>query len=254
MLNVLPWGHPALTELYLKISGKTWSHCGIPINAAVITDLMWLKNVIPSAIGICFTDQGMWSDDNADMVMWTDVSLRNALSFVYSNKGFLYPIKPLPVGTKVDIFFLEHLAIASAVHHAGSLVQPPHHILIWTDSLDSVAVLNSLCTAKSLHNAPLLAISDIILQTGMDLRVHFIEGKKNVHANMLSHLLIDKYQSNSLLTASNALLLCRSFCWHDGESTFECTGGEMDHSMCALPPHGVGRSGCLCTSFAGELY
>jgi hypothetical protein len=29
----------------------------------------------------------------------------------------------------------------------------------------------------------------------MDLHVWFIEGKENVHANMLSHLLIDKYQS-----------------------------------------------------------
>jgi hypothetical protein len=195
MLNVLPWGRPALTELYRKISGKAWSYRGIPINAAVIADLMWLKNVIPSAIGICFTDMGIWSDDSADMVMWTDASLRNALSFVYSNKGFLYPIKPPPVNAKVDIFFLELLAIASAIHHAGSLAKPPRRILIWTDSLDSVAVLNSLHTAESLHNAPLLVIADIILRTGMDLRVRFIEGKKNVRADMLSCLLVDEYQS-----------------------------------------------------------
>jgi hypothetical protein len=195
MLNVLPWGCPALTEMYRKISGKTWSHRGIPINAAVITDLTWLKNVIPSAIGIRFTDLGMWSDDNADMVMWTDASLHNALAFVYSNKGFLYPIKPPPVGMKVDIFFLELLAIASAVHHAGSLLQPPHRILIWTDRLYSIAVLNSLHTAESLHNTPLLAISNIILHTGMDLRVRFIEGTKNVRADMLSRLLVHEYQS-----------------------------------------------------------
>lgn len=85
MLNVLPWGHPALTEMYRKISGKSWSHCRIPINAAVIADLTWLKNIIPSAIGIYFTDVGLWSDQEADMVIWTDPSLRNTLSFVYSN-------------------------------------------------------------------------------------------------------------------------------------------------------------------------
>jgi hypothetical protein len=124
MLNVLPWGRPALSEMYHKVSGKSWTHCGIPINVAVIVDLTWLKDVIPVAIGICFTDASMWPDHDADMVMWTDASLRNTLAFVYSNKGFVYPIRPLPTGVKVDIFFLELLAITSAVHHAGSLPVP----------------------------------------------------------------------------------------------------------------------------------
>jgi hypothetical protein len=105
----------------------------------------------------------MWADHNADMVIWTDASLRNALAFVYSNKGWVYPIKPPPEGIKVDIFFLELLAIALAVHHTGSFPHPPRRILVWTDSLDSVAVLNSLHTAESLHNVPLLAIANIIL-------------------------------------------------------------------------------------------
>jgi len=90
-----------------------------------MADLTWLKNIIPSAIGICFVNMGMWSDQSANMVMWTDASLRNALTFIYSNKGFLYPIKAPPANVKVDIFFLELLAIASAIHHAGSLAQPP---------------------------------------------------------------------------------------------------------------------------------
>lgn len=136
----------------------------------------------------------MWADHDADMVIWTDASLCNALAFVYSNMGWVYPIRPPPEGIKVDIFFLELLAITSAVHHAGSLSCPPHRILVWMDSLDSIAVLNSLHAAESLHNVPLLAIANIILRTGMNLCVQFIKGKKNVHADMLSHLLIDKYQ------------------------------------------------------------
>ena len=43
MLNVLPWGQPALSEVYHKISGKTWSHHGISINAGVIADLTWFE-------------------------------------------------------------------------------------------------------------------------------------------------------------------------------------------------------------------
>ncbi|KAF8234065.1 hypothetical protein L208DRAFT_1552682, partial [Tricholoma matsutake] len=171
MLNMLPWGQPALMEMYHKISGKSWSHCGTPINATMIADLTWLKNVILLSVGIWFTDTGLWLDQDADLVMWTDTSLCNALAFVYSNKGFLYPIKAPPPGIKVDIFFLELLAITSAIHHARSLAQPPHWILIWTDSLNSVAILSSLHMAESIHNAPLLAIANIILCTGMDLQV-----------------------------------------------------------------------------------
>jgi hypothetical protein len=125
--------------------------------------------------------------------MWTDASLYNALAFVYSNKGFFCLIQPPSVDTKVNIFFLKLLAILSAVHHVGFLTHPPHNLLIWTDSLDSIAILNSLHTAESMHNALLLAIADIILCTGMDLWVCFIEGKNNVHTNMLPCLLIDKY-------------------------------------------------------------
>jgi hypothetical protein len=104
-----------------------------------------------------------------DMVMWTNTSLHNALAFVYFNKGFLYSIQPLPVDTKINIIFLKLLAIGSAVHHVGSLMYSPHCFLIWTDSLNSVAILNSLCIAESMHNAPLLVIADIILCTRMDL-------------------------------------------------------------------------------------
>ena len=99
-----------------------------------------------------------------------------------------------PAGIKIDIFFLELLAIVSAIHHAGSLAQLPRQLLIWTDSLDSVAVLNSLHAVESLHNAPLLAIAGIILQTRMDLHVRFIKGKMNTCTDMLSCLLVDKYQ------------------------------------------------------------
>ena len=130
--------------MYRKISGKSWSHRGIPINAAVVVDLTWLRDIISSAIGIRFTDVGMWADHDADMVIWTDASLHNALAFIYSNKGWVYPIRPPPEGVKVDIFFLELLAITLAVHHTGSLPCPPHRLLVWTDSLDSVAVLNSM--------------------------------------------------------------------------------------------------------------
>ena len=192
LLNVLPWGRPALMELYRKTSGKSNAYRGIPINATVITNLSWLAAVIPRSTGIQFIDDGMWPDDEADMVFWTDASLRLALSFVYAGHGFIYKIQH-PEKQIVDIFFLELVAIFSAIHHAAMLAHPPRRLLVWTDSLDAVGVFSSLHAAESMHNAPLLGVAEIILRSGIDLRVRHIEGKKNVRADMLSRLLLDEY-------------------------------------------------------------
>jgi hypothetical protein len=45
-----------------------------------------------------------------------------------------------------------------------------------------------------MHNAPLLAIAKIVLNSGMDLQAQHIEGKKNIRTHSLSHLLLDDYQ------------------------------------------------------------
>ncbi|KAJ7150093.1 hypothetical protein C8R43DRAFT_887575 [Mycena crocata] len=127
------------------------------------------------------------------MVVWTDASLRIGLGFVYAGNGFAYQLNPPPVGTIIDIFFLELVAILSALHHVASFPNPPRRLLVWTDSLDSVAVFNSLGAAEPIHNSVLLAIAGIVLRTGIEIRLRHIEGKKNVRADLLSRLLIDEY-------------------------------------------------------------
>lgn len=193
MLNVLPWGRPAMTELYRKMSGKTQSFLQLFINAEVTRDLNWLTSIIPQSIGIKFVDSGAWNDSDADLVMWTDASLRLALSFVYHTTGFVYQIQSPPTDTKIDIFFLELVAIMSAVHHIATFPSPPKRLLIFTDSLDSVSVFNSLHTSESIHNAPLLGVASLILRTGIDLRVRHIEGKNNIRADLLSRLLFNDF-------------------------------------------------------------
>lgn len=196
LLNVLPWGHPGLTELYRKMSGKTHSFAGIPINATITADLSWLKSIIPHSIGIWFVNSSLWCSPDADLVMWTNATLKTALSFVYTNHGFIYPIHhPTGSAEKINIFFLELVAILSAIHHAASFPRPPHRLLLWTDSLDAVHVLNSLRTSEIIHNAPLLGIAEVILNSGIDLQVRHIERKLNIHADMLSCLLLDDYHS-----------------------------------------------------------
>lgn len=193
LLNVLPWGRPALTELYRKMSGKTQAFRGIFINAEVKADLSWLASIIPRSIGVRFVDAGVWPDNTADLVLWTDANLRDGLAFVYLDNGFVHKIRECPPGTKIDIFFLELVGILSAIHHVASFKSPPKTVLLYTDSLDSVGSLNSLRASESLHNGPLLGIASVILRSGIDLRVRHIEGKKNIRADLLSRLLFEEY-------------------------------------------------------------
>ena len=196
ILNVLPWGRPALSEMYRKMSGKEHRLAGIPINATVCSDLTWLASEIPRSIGILIAGAGRWEDHAADIVLWTDASLRLALSFVYAGNGFVYQLQPCPPQVKIDIFFLELVAIMSAIHHIASFDQPPRRILLFTDSLDSVAAFNSLGVSETLHNGPLLGVASIVLRSGVDIHIRHIPGKDNLRADLLSHLLLDEYKRN----------------------------------------------------------
>jgi hypothetical protein len=194
LLNVLPWGRPAISEIYRKISGKTNASAKIFLNATVSSDLRWLAETIPKAIGIRFLDEGAWPDLDADVTVWTDANLKDGLAFSFSNNGFVYQQRPRESADSVDIFFLELVAILSAVHHLACLPRPPQRLLLFTDSLDSVAIFNSLSASEKLHNGVLLAVAKIILQSGIDLRVRHIDGKDNIRADLLSRLLFDEYR------------------------------------------------------------
>ena len=165
LLNVLPWGRPALLAMYEKMAGKSHSLSAVFLNRSVHEELSWLVGVIPRAIGVRFVDSLYWRDHEADMVLWTDASLRLGLGFYYASCGFVYQLRPPPPRVTVDIFFLELVAIMSAIHHVASFVCPPRRILLFTDSLDAVGILNSLAAAQPLHNAPLRGIAEIILAT-----------------------------------------------------------------------------------------
>ena len=195
LLNVLPWGHPALLELYHKISGKSLSSRGVFINAEVKSNLLWLASIIPRSISVRFVNSGQWIDSEADLVVWTDASLHLALSFVYCNCGFVYQPWECPPNVKIDIFFLELVAIMSAIHHIGSFTSPPKRILLFTNSLDAMAVFNSLHANEAIHNSPLLGVASIILCTRIDLWVRHMEGKQNIQADLLSRLLLEEFAS-----------------------------------------------------------
>lgn len=191
IFNVLPLGHPALSEFYRKIAGKTIMNAGITLNANIIRDLEWLIKVIPRAIGVHFVDSTHWDDQEADFVLWTDASLHLGLGFTYAGCGFVYSIMPVSSKVKPDIFFLELVAILSAIHHVGLFHHPPKKVLLWTDSLDSVAAYSSLRATDIIRS--FLPSPEFFFETGMDLRLCHIAGKDNIKADLLSRLMIDEF-------------------------------------------------------------
>lgn len=201
LLNVLPWGRPALQVLYDKMKDKHFGSSGVFLNKSVVYNLTWLRDTIPQSIGIRFVGEGLWADSEADFVMWTDASSKFGMSYIYddgsTSVAHAYALRERqPTRKKVDIFFLELVAILSAIFHAATkFSRPPRRLLIYTDSLDAVAVFHSLRANEALHNNPLLAIAGIILRTGIDLRVRHIEGKKNIRADLISRLLFDDFKA-----------------------------------------------------------
>jgi hypothetical protein len=193
LLNVLPWARPALSELYRKISDKKMANGNVYINSEVRRDLTWMAETIPLSTGIRFTDCGFWDDEEADMVFWTDACPMGALSYVMAGTGYVYRIRQPDSGPLVDILFLELMAIVSAIYHAATRPRPPARLLLWTDSMDAVEMFNSLRAREPVHNGPLLAVAQLVLQSGMDVRVRHIPGKVNTHADLLSRLLFDDF-------------------------------------------------------------
>lgn len=181
-LNVMPWARPALACLYAKMRGKIICNGHIPLNATVHERIYWFINIARLSSGVRFTDSLQWPDTDADMVAWTDAS-GVGLSFVYAGNGFTYRTKTAPASAPtIDIFWREMLAILSLVHYVGSFTKPPRRLLV--HSLDSVAAFNSLV---------LLGVAEVILRTGIDLRVRHIPGKDNIMADLLSRNLLQDF-------------------------------------------------------------
>jgi len=187
-------GKTSIVRTLLKTSGKT-RNPPIFINSTICSDLSWLADTILKAIGVRFVDSGVWDDSLTDLTIWTDANLSDAFAFTYNNEGFVYRIhSQTPHTEKVNIFFLELLTILSTIHYvASNFFHPPSRLLIFTDSLDSVGVFNSLSASQLMHNGVLPGVAQVILCSGIDLHVQHIEGKQNIKADLLSCLLFNEF-------------------------------------------------------------
>ncbi|KAM5534196.1 hypothetical protein V8D89_012103 [Ganoderma adspersum] len=187
ILNVLPWGRPALTEMYRKMAHKTNPNAWVFLNHEVTSDLTWFHTILLKAIG-------RWGPEEADITVWTDAALRGGMSFVFHHSAFVYEFrKDVTAPGHPDILFFEMLAVVSALAHLAKLDLPPRRVLFFSDILDGDVMFDSMRATDSQHNAPLLAIASVAIETGIDFHVLHIPGKDNVRADMLSRLMYDDY-------------------------------------------------------------
>ncbi|KIK39922.1 hypothetical protein CY34DRAFT_88341 [Suillus luteus UH-Slu-Lm8-n1] len=107
--------------------------------------------------------------------------------------GYWYPSlnlgfqSSLPTRSPVnDIFFYEALCVGSAIHDAVTRLPHSGRLAVFTDSLNSMYMFNSLSGGPG-FNRLLMDVVEVILAFEIDFRVFHISGDLNVVADYLSH-------------------------------------------------------------------
>jgi hypothetical protein len=185
-LNVCPLLRPGLSAVYAKIRGKTNPKGLLWLNRAVVEELLWAAFLLARSNGVFLLQS----------VSWEYHSLSDALH-VYcdasgTGMGFWYPAlnlgfqSNLPPRSPVDdIFFHEALCVGSAIHDAVTRLPRHGRLAIYTDSLNSVYMYNSLSGGPG-FNRLLMDVVEVILAFEVDFRVFHVSGECNVVADHLS--------------------------------------------------------------------
>ncbi|RDX48894.1 hypothetical protein OH76DRAFT_1333833, partial [Lentinus brumalis] len=115
--------------------------------------------------------------------------------FPWRHIGYFCEIPSVsPTGT---IFFFEALSICSALHRvpvwrqAGRSI---YRLAILSDNTNAVSIFNSL-NAEPAYNLILMSAIDVILDSGVEIRVDHIPGEYNVIADAISRRRFDLARS-----------------------------------------------------------
>jgi hypothetical protein len=186
-LNVCPLLCPGLSAVYAKVKGKTNSKGLIWLNRSIIEELQWAAFHLKRSDGIYLFKS----------VSWRYLSPQSDVLEVFCNAssssmGFWYPSlnigfqSSLPSRSPVtDIFFHEALCISSAIHDAVTRLPINGRLAVFTDSLNTVYMFNTLSAGPG-YNRLLMDAVETILIFNVDFRVFHVAGEDNVVADHLS--------------------------------------------------------------------
>jgi hypothetical protein len=183
VLNVYPLLRPALNNIYDKIKGKE-QDARVWANNAIREDLEWARAKVDLSDGVRLLESFSWELKDATCLAKTDACPRGfAFWYPKSDLGFT---SPTPQDTPASrITFYEALAVLSALMDASTRFPAGSKIVIYTDNFSTVAMFNSL-RALPEYNCILKAAVDILLVSGLRLRVLHVAGCDNEVADALS--------------------------------------------------------------------
>ncbi|TFY77497.1 hypothetical protein EWM64_g6514 [Hericium alpestre] len=189
-LNVAPLLRPALQSVYDKTAGRRIRNAPIYLNATVIRDFLWFADAFERFDGIHIITSHEWDSSQADLIIYCDASLTGGLAFwsPAHHRGFLSELPTAPSNADT-IFWYEALTVVSALDWACSLSPTPQRVAIFSDSLNTVQMFNSM-RARPSYNELLLFTCRKLLLHHVDLRVFHIAGEVNIIADTLSRNLL----------------------------------------------------------------
>ncbi|KAF8989339.1 hypothetical protein BDQ17DRAFT_1434523 [Cyathus striatus] len=123
-------------------AGKSHPSTPLWINKSIQGDLLWFLNHISHSPATLHIKKSHWSLSSAFIIYVDACPTSLGIWMPALNCGFTSQVDFSPPSS--NIFFLESLTVASAVHIVSSLVPHGTSILIWSNSFNTIALFNSL--------------------------------------------------------------------------------------------------------------
>jgi hypothetical protein len=172
--------------VYEKMRRGSYPFQKLSINNTISNELHWLANHVEKSNGVRIIESREWSRLEAHDTFLCDAC--PAGMGYWSPKtceGFTCAISS---DSRNGIFFFEALTVLSALSHVCESVSPkPHRLAILTDSSNTFDMFNTL-HALPAYNPILISATDLLLASGIQLRVFHIPREENKVADALSRL------------------------------------------------------------------
>ena len=121
----------------------------------------WLADTVAFSDGIHLLTAVKWHTHDTDVVVHCDASL-TSLGFVITQSRLSF-CTSIPLDAPLNtIFFYEALCIVSVILWASELPRQPCHLLIYTDSLNTMEMFNSFCASAGYNELLLFAMCILI--------------------------------------------------------------------------------------------